>query len=520
MRARILLRLSLIVLPLLCLWLLGGCTEEIAKPVQTDRIEGAPEIPRNLATAVGDGQVNLSWSVTEPAKIARYIIYRGDTASSGPQIIDSTAQTSYVDEGLRNGLRYFYLVSAVNSSGLEGRLSNPVSATPNLFGVSINSGEKYTNSLEVTVSFAAPSGTRLVMLGNDPQFTGSQWANFTASRNWQLTSDDGVKTVYARFLDAENNEVLGTVSDEIILDTRAFIESVSENSAGEVLTVGDEIVFTLDAGELDGAASVSLGDIATIELLDVNPATADALADGVYHGLYTVPGGVDIANAGITGRFTDAAGNQAAPREATTLITIANPPLPSTLRAATFSESEIELTWTRSSASDFENYQIYRSETSTVNRNSRLIVTETNAGITNFHDEDLDPGKTYYYTLFTTDRSGLSAQSNVAQTATLANTVPDAVVLFVSDEDSLSVSLGWTPNTEDDFESYRVYRSATSPVSTTNNNNLVGVINSASTLNFTDNNIAVGEQFYYVVVVFDRFGARSVSSNEVRGPNP
>src|SRR5690606_25463004 len=103
------------------LLLLAGCSEEIAKPVQTDTIAGAPEIPRNLQTAVGDAQVILSWTVNDPAKIARYLIYRGDTASFTPQIIDSTTQRTYTDNGLRNGTRYIYLVSAVNASGLESR---------------------------------------------------------------------------------------------------------------------------------------------------------------------------------------------------------------------------------------------------------------------------------------------------------------------------------------------------------------------------------------------------------------
>lgn len=502
------------------LLLLTGCSEEIAKPVQTDTIAGAPETPRNLQTAVGDAQVILTWTVNDPAKIARYLIYRGDTSGFSPQIIDSTTQRTYTDNGLRNGARYFYLVSAVTASGLESRPSAPVSATPNLFGISVNNGDRYTNNTTVVVAFAAPITTKLVMLGNDQQFTGSQWTNFTATRQWQLPSGDGPKTVYARFLDAENNEVLGTVSDAIILDTRAFINAVTENSGGRILTSGDEVVFELDAGETDGIATVTIQNVATVELFDINPESGDVAADGVYHTVFVVPAGVDVIDATVTGEFADAAGNAAAARVATTLVTIANPPAAAILSAAAVSEEEIELTWTRSAASDFQHYQLFRSETSTVDRNSKLIRTETNVATTNFRDSDLDPGKTYYYTIYTSDRSGLSTKGNTATATTVANLNPDGVTLFKSDEDTTSITLGWTPNVDADFASYRIYRSVNSPVSTTAAANLVGVVTNAAVLAFTDTNIKAGQQFYYAVVVYDKYGARSVTSNEVRGPNP
>lgn len=502
------------------LLLLTGCSEEIAKPVQTDTIAGAPEIPRNLQTAVGDAQVILTWTVNDPAKIARYLIYRGDTASLTPQIIDSTTQRTYTDNGLRNGARYVYAISAVNSSGLESRPSAPVTATPNLFGVTVNNGDRFTNNATVVVSFAAPISTKLVMLGNDQQFTGAQWSNFTATRQWQLPSGDGIKTIYARFLDAENNEVLGVVSDDITLDTRAFISAVTENSGGAVLSSGDEVVLTLDAGETDGTATVAIQNVATVELFDLNPESGDATADGVYHAVFVVPAGVDVIDATVTGEFTDAAGNAAAARVATTLITIANPPAAAILSAAAASEEEIELTWTRSSASDFQNYQLYRSETSTVDRNSKLIRTETNVATTSFRDSNLEPGKAYHYTIYTSDRSGLSTKGNNVTATTVANENPDGVSLFKSDEDTTSITLGWTPNVDEDFASYRIYRSVNSPVSTTSAANLVGVVTNAAVLAFTDTNISAGEQFYYAVVVYDKYGARSVTSNEVRGPNP
>lgn len=490
----------------------GGCTDQIAEPVRTNEVAGAPEVPRNLATTVGDGTVILSWEVSAPARISRYLIYRGDTTFAAPELIDSTTSLSYTDTGLRNTLRYIYQVTAIGTNGMESDFSRAVSATPNIYTVSISDNSRFTDSRQVTVSFAAPAGTRLVLLANDEQFSGAQWSNFSASRSWELTSGDGVKTVYARFRDAEGNEVAETASDEIILDTRAEIISMTEDSQGETLSAGDVIEFSMNTGEAEGTASVEINNVATVTLLESG--------DGVYSGTYTIPGGIDVVDATVTGNFTDAAGNRASELTLTSFVNIANPPEAAQLSAFVVSEESIELSWTRSSAPDFQGYQVFRSETAAVNTSSLLIRTETSAANTTFRDSDLEPGKDYYYIVYTIDRTGLRTASNTVKSTTKINEVPSAVVLFKSDEDSTSVRIGWTLNSDSDFASYHVYRSVTTPVQTTGATNLIGVVTGQSTNSFTDENITVGQQFYYVVVVFDKYGARSANSNEVRGPNP
>ncbi len=298
----------------------------------------------------------------------------------------------------------------------------------------------------------------------------------------------------------------------ITLDSRAEIISITEDSQGATLSAGDEIEFVMNTGEAEGTASVAIANVATIPLLESG--------NGVYTASYTIPGGIDVIDATITGRFTDAAGNQATELTLTAFVNIANPPEAAQLSAFVVSEESIELSWTRSSASDFQGYQVFRAETAPVNTSSLLVRSETSAGNTTFRDTDLEPSKDYYYIVYTIDRTGLRSASNQVKSTTKTNEIPGAVVLFKSDEDSTSVGIGWTLNTDSDFESYRVYRSVTTPVQTNGATNLIGVVTGQSTNSFTDENINVGQQFYYVVVVYDRYGARSANSNEVRGPNP
>jgi fibronectin type 3 domain-containing protein len=591
--------------------LTGGCTQKIEKPTQTDRVEGAPEIPKNLQTKIGDGKVLLSWEIADASKISRYLIYRRDTTRTQTEVIDSTIELSYTDVNLRNGLRYIYQISAIGKNTLESKRSSAVSATPNTFSVSIGNGAKYTKTMDVTLNLAAPTGTGLVLLDNDSQFVGATWQSYSASRSWQLTTGDGVKHVYARFRDGEGNETSGFYSDDIIFDSRSAIISVSENSNGKVLKAGDVVHFALVTDETEGVATVTVSGLNTITLYNNNPSAIQP----TYEADYVIPGAVDMIDGTVTGNFTDAAGNQAPSRAALTYLNIANPPQPSQLSSFAVSETEMNITWTKSSATDFADYMLFRSTSGAVDSTSTLVKTETNSATTSYSDTDVKVGVTYfyalytvdksalmaksnvittqtannppaavalsvfvvseseveldwsrctasdfasyqifrsdslnvttasmllqtqtssttttyrdtdrkpatdyYYAVFTADKAGLTSKSNVVKSTTPANQIPKSVTLFITQQDSTSVTLGWTKNDDSDFDSYRIYRSVNSPVGISNAN-LTGAVATQSTTQYTDNNIDKGQKFYFVILVYDKYGAVSVASNEVHGPN-
>jgi len=587
--------------------LVGGCSQQIEKPVQTDRVEGAPEIPKNLQTKIGDGEVTLSWEIADASKISHYLIYRGDTTGTQPEVIDSTSELSYADLNLRNTLRYIYQVSAVGKNTLESKRSSPVSATPNTFSVSIGDAARYTRTVDVTLNLAAPTGTRLVLLDNDSQFVGATWQTHSASKSWRLTPGDGVKYVYARFRDGEGNETSHSYSDDIILDSRASISFVTESSGGAVLKAGDTVHFKLIAAEDEGVATVNVTGLGTISLYAPDPIALPPELSGTYEAAFVIPGAVDVIDGTVTGSFTDAAGNQAPSRAALTYLNVANPPLPSQLSSFAVSETEMNITWTKSNATDFASYMLFRSAGAGVDSTSTLLKTETNSGTTSYSDTDLKVGVTYFYALYTVDKSALMAKSNViaAQTAnnppaavtlaafvvseseveldwsrstavdfasyqlfrwddtttastllqtqtnsatttyrdtdrepktpyfyavltvdkagstsksnvvkatTFINQRPDSVVLFITQQDSTSVTLGWTKNDDKDFESYRVYGSVNSPVGKAN---MIGAVATQSTTQYTYSNIKKTNYSHFVVVVYDKYGAASTASNEV-----
>ncbi|CAI6086724.1 fibronectin type III domain-containing protein [Cohnella sp. JJ-181] len=88
-----------------------------------------PSAPANLTAMGGDAAaVTLNWTAVSGA--TSYVLKRSTTAG-GPYttIASAVTGTTYIDTGLTNGTKYYYVVTAINSSGSSGN-SNEASATP------------------------------------------------------------------------------------------------------------------------------------------------------------------------------------------------------------------------------------------------------------------------------------------------------------------------------------------------------------------------------------------------------
>jgi fibronectin type 3 domain-containing protein len=86
----------------------------------------APVAPAGLVATAANAQVNLTWSASTGA--SGYYIKRS-TTSGGEVQIAAQASTTYSDNAVTNGTKYYYVVSAYNSYGASAN-SAEVSATP------------------------------------------------------------------------------------------------------------------------------------------------------------------------------------------------------------------------------------------------------------------------------------------------------------------------------------------------------------------------------------------------------
>jgi len=103
---------------------------------------------------------------------------------------------------------------------------------------------------------------------------------------------------------------------------------------------------------------------------------------------------------------------QVASSEGVSVTTLANaPPDPIELYAIPDEDAErLSLTWQRSNAVDFASYRVYRSNSSTVTTQSKLIAIITSAGTTS--DTYDAPKGTTYWRIFVFDKQGAATGSN------------------------------------------------------------------------------------------------------------
>lgn len=506
--------LAIIIILAVSLWI--GCTHDIPSSFSIDDLPAPPKAPTDLRIAVGDNTLGLTWTMASTSGITKYFIYRSLTDPDSVELYDSATVLNFTDEGVQNGLRYYYKISALSSDDIEGYPSAFASAVPGIFSINIDNDAEYTRARMIDVYAISPEATSHIMLSNSEDFSSSKWLTLTTPVSWELTEGDGVKTVYAKFKDAQGNETSETYSDNITLDTRAQIDTLYIVGGGSTFSAGDAIRFVLNSGETSGTATVEIQNIGSLTLYD-NGSNGDAVANnGIYEFAYVVPPNTEVIDAAVMGNFTDRAGNQAPVFNLSYLVTISNPPIAPELWAAGAKEDQIDLAWVSPTIPDFNQYRLYRANNSGVSENSELITTISSQGTVAYTDQDLEPSTTYYYRLYVYDNSGLSAGSNVVNKATTANVLPKPVSIAIAVQDSTTFRLTWTRNSDTDFESYRIYRSTSSGVDNSADNLLV-IENTQSTTSFTDTSVESGQTYYYKVFVYDRFGG-SAGSNEVFAP--
>lgn len=84
--------------------------------------------PDNIQAEGSDGSVNIFWSATSNA--TTYQIYRSPVPNGGFEPIgEGTPDTTYTDQSVANGFRYYYTVAAIGANGLpseQGAVANAV----------------------------------------------------------------------------------------------------------------------------------------------------------------------------------------------------------------------------------------------------------------------------------------------------------------------------------------------------------------------------------------------------------
>ncbi|MBC7871752.1 MAG: glycoside hydrolase family 13 protein, partial [Chitinophagaceae bacterium] len=87
-----------------------------------------PQPPVDLTAEAETGMVRLNWDAVEDA--VGTIVYRSPVAIGGFERIGETEDTTFIDNNVENGFRYYYTVASVGEFGLVGVMSESIEGIP------------------------------------------------------------------------------------------------------------------------------------------------------------------------------------------------------------------------------------------------------------------------------------------------------------------------------------------------------------------------------------------------------
>ncbi len=195
-----------------------------------------PTNPTGLTATGGAGSAGLSWNANSEGDLASYSVYRSTTSGGGYGLVASgVGGTSYNDSGLVADT-YYYVVTALDTSGNESGNSNEGSAV-------VTSGGGNT----VHVASISPSTVK-----KGPRYEGHA-AIVIVDQNGSPVSGAVVSTAWTL-----NGSPVGTPSDTTDGSGTANVKTAKQNASS-----GDEFVVTVTGVSAAGSTYDSAANVET-----------------------------------------------------------------------------------------------------------------------------------------------------------------------------------------------------------------------------------------------------------------
>jgi subtilisin family serine protease len=196
-----------------------GFSNSTSKPVRVLQDEVPPVTAANYDGSWQTTDFTITLVATDNESGVKETYYR---------INNETIKTARADghpvitsEGANNTLEYWSVDNAGNVEPPNILTDIKLDKTAPEGSVIINGGAAYTTSPTVTLTLSAEdtiSGVFQVRYSNEETWDNAPWEPFSETKTWNLTADDGTKTVYVQFID-KAGLVSAVYSDTITLDT-------------------------------------------------------------------------------------------------------------------------------------------------------------------------------------------------------------------------------------------------------------------------------------------------------------
>ncbi len=490
-----------------------------------------PLMPQNLVVVPGNGLVNLYWSANLDPDLASYRVYWGTQSGRYPNVISGITTTSQPVTALTNGIRYYFAVSAVDTSGNESQLSIEQSAVPS--GPVID-----TIPPNPPVNLVAQAGDRAIRLtwsvNLEPDLGGYKVYYGTSSRNYGAPIDVGNQTSYV--LSGLTNGVTYYIA------ITAYDNSPNRNESGY-----SSEATAMPQADLPPQAPMGVTAVAGNQVIDLAwqaNTEPDLAGYRIYFGTSSgnYPYVLDVGNVvvyrltslsnGITYYITiaayDLAGNKSTGSAEISAVPTAGPDtIPPTVPqnlVASPGNVLVNLYWSANIDPDLASYKVYWGP-------SPGNYTRVVSGVLtpNYQVSGLANGVTYYFAVSAVDTSGNESSKSIERSAAPNGTVPDTIppnppVNLVATAGNQTISLAWSPNLEPDLSHYNLYYG-------TSSRNYGPAINAGTVTNYQLTGLVNGRVYYLALTAVDTSGNESgysvevtavptISSGDTTPPNP
>ncbi|MHA1978507.1 MAG: fibronectin type III domain-containing protein [Candidatus Hodarchaeales archaeon] len=466
---------------------------------------GPPTAPQILEASYISNNVILNWSAPindGGIAITKYRIYRDITIGlpAGSNIANVTsAELSYVDNTVSVSIRYYYVVTAVNTEG-ESPDSNEVAITTgNVPSVPRNLNSTSNNN-QIRLNWTVPTtqGGSAITHYRVYRTTTSGGPYTNIANTTELSYIDNAVTngvTYYYVITAVNNEGESAYPTEVSA-TPATIPNVPENLlpiSGDAQVSLSWTVPSNDGGSAithyrvyraitSGGPYTNIANTTELSYID------NAVTNGIeYYYVLTA-----VNTKGESGNSTE---------ESATPATVPN--FPQSL-VATSGDTQVSLTWATpvdDGGSAITHYQVHRVINAVDPYTNIANTTELS-----YIDTTVTNGVTYHYVITAVNSAGESGYSN--EVGATPATIPNIPENLIATSDDTQVLLSWTvPNNDGGsaITHYRVYRATTSGGPYTNIANVTG-------LSYTDSTVSTGITYYYVVSAVNAEGESGYST--------
>jgi fibronectin type 3 domain-containing protein len=449
--------------------------------------DGPLNTPTGLAGYPANTRASLVWS---PSATANSYNIKRAAILAGPYVTIGTSITAgYTDNGLTNGMPYYYQVSALNGTN-ESANSTSVTVTPAL-GVSFYANVNYGGSANTSVLGAGNYDQANLAAAGIPNDSASScripnnWI-VTVYQNsgfggaaWTLYSDTPDFSVYSGLSD---NMTSCKIVAGAAPPAPTGLTAVGSNSAVSITwhAPGSAVVasYNLKRSTTNGGPYIPVVSTTATNFTDT------ALVNGTTY-YYVV---TSVTTNGESANTSSVAGTPLASPSALTAIP---------------GNAQVSLSW--NPAVGATAYNLKRSTTN-LSTTFATIVTVTD---TNYTDATVTNGTTYYYVVTSTNTVGESSNNSNGSVSATPLAPPDVPTGLSAAAGAAQIGLSWNPAAG--AVGYNLKRSTT-------NGGPYAIISSPTGTNYTDTGLASGTTYFYVVSATNALFESSDSSQASATP--